>query len=189
MAKTKSTRVCGLPAKRPSGGKPRKVATEAVVTFTFDPAAPKVLSHRVDEIAPPIVTAWGRKAPDVKTTPVGMYDVTPGASGIESDNTERPPEPPPGLRGRLEAQAEKSGDPESETVEIWTVHDFDTGHTSNGHRRVGSRLKYAKMVNALAAAAEERSKTKAKRKGPRRRPDRLKSSPGRAPSVKVVTRR
>ena len=88
------------PAPRPPGSYPRAIAHNEQVEYSYDPETGEFHARIVDSTSP-VVTRWDDSPPELSERPVGTWDVTPTANGVQAEQTGRSVVPE-GVKGPTE---------------------------------------------------------------------------------------
>ena len=127
---------------RPEGTYPRQIEHDERVEYRYDPSNGE-FDAVVVESSEPVVTGWDRTAPDREERSVGTWDVTPTNDGVLSERSGRVAVPE-GVKARLVAEAEETGEPSSTIAKVRYRHDLDTRETA----AVRPRLTAAAVMRA-----------------------------------------
>ena len=95
-------------APRPPGAYPRAIAHNEQVEYSYDPETDEFHARIVDSTSP-VVTRWDNSPPEQTERPVGTWDVTPTANGVQAEQTGRSVVPE-GVKAELKRQAEETGE-------------------------------------------------------------------------------
>ena len=102
---------------------------------------------RILNSSEPVVTRWDNSPPELSERPVGTWDVTPTANGVQAEQTGRSVVPE-GVKAELKRQAQETGERAASTETLRYQHDLDSGETDYRAPR--------RSVSELAAALQAR---------------------------------
>ena len=142
------------------------------------------------ESSEPVVTGWERSPPERQERPVGTWDVTPNADGVEVESAGGRLEIPERIKASLRAEADETGAAVSKTTTLRYSHDRDSRETEARPQRASaaemarastesnkqSQLNphYERLARLLRAQQEQRPKANKNRRRASRSGDKQK---------------